>query len=288
MTCPCPASALAANDEHHAVAARRRKLLCAAVIAATTAISAIPAAAADWPGDTLRGSYTSSGPVRWEGFNVGGQLGLANADANFSNTTSDFVSYALRQTALGSQKDPASWTALPSQQAHGRSYGGFVGYNFQWSEFVLGVDVAYNRVSGMNPSSSGSINRTVTPTTGTDTVIIGGQASIKLNDYGTVRGRAGYAFGQFLGYGFVGVAVGRFDYSRDLFLSVTGTNSIAATVVDGKSNAISAGVTTGLGVDVAVMPNVFLRGEWEFNAFAPVVGIRFMSNTVRAAVGLRF
>lgn len=274
MTCLCHASALAANDKYDAAATRRRKLLCA--VAALTAMCAAPAVAADWLDDTLRGSYASRAPVRWEGFNVGGQLGLANADANFTNTTSDFVAYALRGTPLASTAD---WTALPSQLAHGRSYGGFVGYNFQWDQIVLGVDVSYNRVSGMSPSSSGTITR------GTET--IGGQASIKLNDYGTVRGRAGYAFGQFLGYGFVGVAVGRFDYSRNLFLNAPGVG-ISATVVDGKSNAITAGLTTGLGVDVAVMPNVFLRGEWEFNAFSPLVGIRFMSNTVRAAVGVRF
>ena len=38
-------------------------------------------------------------------------------------------------------------------------------------------------------------------------------SQMKLIDYGTLRGRAGYAFGQFLPYAFFGGAVGRFNYS---------------------------------------------------------------------------
>ena len=38
-------------------------------------------------------------------------------------------------------------------------------------------------------------------------------SSLKLTDYATFRGRAGYAFGQFLPYAFVGAAVGRMNYS---------------------------------------------------------------------------
>ena len=38
---------------------------------------------------------------------------------------------------------------------------------------------------------------------------------------------------------------------------------------DGQNNAIVAGFVAGLGIDVALMPNVFLRGEWEYIAFGP-------------------
>ena len=41
-----------------------------------------------------------------------------------------------------------------------------------------------------------------------------------------------------------------------------------------KDNAIVGGFTVGLGMDVAILPNVFLRGEWEFVGFAQVNGIR--------------
>ena len=51
---------------------------------------------------------------------------------------------------------------------------------------------------------------------------------------------------------------------------------------------IVAGVTTGLGLDVAIMPNVFLRGEWEYIYFAPLNGINSYMNTLRAGIGFRF
>ena len=45
-------------------------------------------------------------------------------------------------------------------------------------------------------------------------------SSIKLIDYGTFRGRAGYAFGQFLPYAVLGGAVGRFNYTNTSTVTV--------------------------------------------------------------------
>jgi opacity protein-like surface antigen len=57
---------------------------------------------------------------------------------------------------------------------------------------------------------------------------------------------------------------------------------------DSKNNAIAGGVLAGLGLDVAVLPNVFVRAEWEYIAFAPVGGIRTTLNTGRVGIGARF
>jgi opacity protein-like surface antigen len=140
----------------------------------------------------------------------------------------------------------------------------------------------------MESTVTDGISRSVNPSVGADRVSIGGTASIKLNDYATFRARGGYAFGQFLGYAFVGAAVGRFDYARDLSLTVTGADNGSFTLNDSKTNAFVAGVTTGLGMDVAVTPNVFLRAEWEFIAFNSVAGIKVTTNTGRVGVGMRF
>ena len=123
------------------------------------------------------------------------------------------------------------------------------------------------------------------------------QSSLKLIDYATMRARAGYAFGQFLPYAVVGAAVGRFNYSNTATVTVTsdapqrppltalrsGTDTQSS-----KDNAIVGGFVAGLGMDVALLPNVFLRGEWEFVAFAPVGGIRANINTGRVGIGLKF
>ncbi len=41
-------------------------------------------------------------------------------------------------------------------------------------------------------------------------------------------------------------------------------------------------------MDVALLPNVFVRGEWEYIAFAPVGGIRSNINTGRVGLGVKF
>jgi opacity protein-like surface antigen len=44
----------------------------------------------------------------------------------------------------------------------------------------------------------------------------------------------------------------------------------------------------GAGIDVALLPNVFVRGEWEFIGFAPVAGIRTSIHAARVGAGIRF
>jgi outer membrane immunogenic protein len=280
MTCPSPASpALRCHRSR-----TRTRLVVAAML---LVVPATHAAAADWIDDTLRGSY-SSAPMRWDGIYFGGQIGVGNSDTDFSDTAHQFVASSLRVTALQNEVHPSDWSVLPSQIAHGRSYGGFLGYGMQWDQLVLGAEIAYNRVSGMESTSVGDMTRVVAPSNGTDTVTIKGTDTIRLNDYVTLRARAGFAMGQFLPYAFIGGVVGRFDYSRNLFLGVSGADVGTFSLIDSKSGAIVAGMTTGLGIDVAVTPNVFLRGEWEFNAFAAVAGIKVSTNTGRVGLGVRF
>lgn len=257
-------------------------------LAAALTIAAVPARAADWLGDTpLRGAL-SGAPASWDGVYIGGAMGVANSDTDYSDSTHDFIAYSLRESAVGSENTPQDWSVLSSDIEHGRSYGGFIGYNTTWGDVILSAEIAYNKVSGLDSSASGSINRTVSNSNGSDTVYISATNSLKLNDYATVRGRVGYAFGQFLPYAFVGAAVGRFNYSSNIYLSVSGADNGTFTQDESQSDAILAGFTTGLGADVALTPNIFLRGEWEFIAFARFKGIRMNTNTGRAGIAVRF
>lgn len=251
-------------------------------------LPAAPARAGSWLDNLpLRGSLFGT-PVGWDGFYVGGAFGVANSDTDYSDSTHDFVAYSLRETVLASENTPQDWAVGGSDIQRGQSYGGFVGYNVTWNDVVLSAEFAYNKVSGLDSSSSDEIGRIVTNSNGTDTVTIAEVSSMKLNDYGTARARVGYAFGQFLPYGFVGLALGRFDYSSYIYLNTTGADNGTWTQTESQSDAIVAGLTTGLGVDVSLAPNVFLRGEWEFNAFAEFKGIRVNTNTARAGVAVRF
>jgi opacity protein-like surface antigen len=48
------------------------------------------------------------------------------------------------------------------------------------------------------------------------------------------------------------------------------------------------GIVAGLGMDWALLPNVFLRAEWEYAAFGELKGIRPTVNTGRVGVAFRF
>lgn len=254
------------------------------------------AVAADMDDTFLRGSFgnafDSASASHWDGVYFGAQVGVANMDTDFGNEASQWVGYNLRNTLLQAQYNPSSWELMPSNMSHGQSYGAFLGYNVQWDQLVLGFDMAYDRMSSMTLSSSiGGISRTVpfpgNPPT-SDTVTMGGTASLKLIDYATLRGRAGYAFGQFLPYAVLGAAVGRFNYSTAATLALSGNDTLnPLPLSDSKNNAIVVGFVGGLGMDVALLPNVFLRGEWEFVAFAPVSGIRTTLNTARVGIAVK-
>lgn len=216
-----------------AIALASAGVLCGLIATA----SADKAAAADWPGQIGSREAMPDGYVRWDGIHLGAVYGYTNLTVNFEESNST--------------------ATRPQSTTSGSNYGGFLGYNIQWEDLVVGFDGGYNRPSSLQTSVSGG----------------GASSSLKLVDYATMRARAGYAFGQFLPYGFIGGAVARMNY---------------ATTASSRNNAFSAGFTAGLGIDVALMPNVFLRGEWEYIAFSPLGGIRSSTNTARVGVGVRF
>lgn len=287
MTFLCPASAARLSN--------RIRVLAASMLLAGTAV---PAAAADWPGESLRGSYSNDAPMRWDGVNFGVTMGLSSMTTDFGNSSSNLIAYSLRNTTVQDEFSPSSWTTLPSNTTNGRQYGIFLGYNMQWSELVVGFDAAYNRPSSIQASASDTIARQVT-TSGNvnEALTITSSSQISLVDYATVRARAGYAWNQFLPYAVVGAAVGRFNYATTATVHDVGTPLAGSTVTafntldtqtSAKNNAVVAGFVVGLGLDVAILPNMFLRAEWEATLFAPVSGIRTTLNTGRVGVGVRF
>jgi outer membrane immunogenic protein len=276
----------------HATSPRIAIAICSLLACA----SADRAMAADWP---LRGSVAPS-TVRWDGWQVGVLAGYGNLNTDFGNSTSPLVAFILRNTALESEDAPSTWTTLPRNSTNGPVFGAFLGYNVQWEELVVGWDLAYKHPSILQSSVSDSLSRRVTTTADNvqHDVTIAAQSSFKLVDYATLRGRAGYAFGQFLPYAALGIAVGRFNYGTSV--SVTddmtqlpnppgpflGTFQQSASV--GQKNVFVAGAAAGLGVDWAVTPAVFVRAEWEFVAFTSVNETRSNTQVGQVGVGLRF
>jgi outer membrane immunogenic protein len=255
------------------------------------------AMAADWP--VLRGSLVPTGYSRWDGWQLGAQFGVANMNTDFGNGTGPLVAFILRNSTLENEAAPSTWTTLPKDRSNSQVYGAFLGYNIQYSELVLGADLAYKHPTNLDTFAGDRIDRIVTTSDSVQhQVTIIAQSMLKLVDYATLRARAGYAVGQFLPYATVGFAVGRFNYATEVSFSDLQTQlpnppgpvlgTFAQTGSEGQDNVIVGGVTVGLGMDVAIMPNMFLRAEWEYIAFGPVAGIRSQINTGQVGLGMRF
>jgi len=293
MICLCD-SALASTK---AQASSRHALAGVFTLCALLAASVVPAAAVDLLDDSfLRGSL-GSGPVRWDGVVLGGGIAYSAMNSDFGSSTSSQIAFILRNSTLETEDSPSNWTTLPNDTSNAKSFGFFLGYNAQWDDLMLGADIGYNRPLKAGTSATDSIDRIVTTSDGVShNVNIDASSSTNLIDYGTFRARAGYAFGQFLPYAVIGGAVGRFNYLNTATLTDVQTPSGGGapstfgpvTQSEGQNNKFAAGFLYGLGMDVAILPNVFLRGEWEYIGFGAVGGIRSTLNTARVGLGVRF
>jgi len=251
--------------------------------------------------DFLRGSQPV-GPAlftRWSGFYVGGDFGYSDERGGFSKATQTPISFMLRNTDLESAFAPSNWQVLGSSSAANPNFGGFVGYNTQWQDLILGVEAGYTQANVSNTASSYPISR-LTPVDAAGNVYLvnlNGSGSANNLDYGTLRSRAGWVVGNFLPYGFVGLAVGKADISVTTSVSGEGFTGSYGTCLctlfsqsasNGRNSQVLVGFDAGLGLDVALTQNIFLRGEYEFVQFAPVSGVNISINTVRAGGGLKF
>src|SRR5262245_12386974 len=276
-------------------------LLCSIALCSVLAVESLErAGAADWPGaaPVLRGSV-SPGYVRWDGWQAGIQAGFGNLNADFGKSTGPLVAFILRNSTLEAEGGVSTWTTLPSNTTNGAVFGGFVGYNWQWSELVVGWDFAYKRPATLNSTAADSLTRRfVTSDNIQHDVTIDAQTSFKLVDYATLRAKAGYAFDEFLPYAVLGAAVGRFNYQTSVNVADVMTDVSVAPPVPlgpfqqsasaGQKNVFVAGLATGLGIDWAITPGVFLRAEWEYVLFGAVNGTRSNTNTGFLGLGARF
>jgi outer membrane immunogenic protein len=249
--------------------------------------------------DYLRGSDAfAPAPAtyfRWSGFYFGGQAGYGNTRMDFSDATASLVAFMLRESGLENLGHVSQWKILGQKLSNDSNYGGFVGYNSQWEDVVLGIEANYTRASIFG-SDSGSLGRIVAPGDGfTYDVTVAGTAAMRLTDYGTLRARAGYVIGSFLPYATVGLALGRVETSRSV--TVAGTQqpsdgSLPAspfffTKTENKTN-YPIGFAAGAGIDIAVLSNLFVRGEFEWVQFTDLPGIHANIATGRLAAGLKF
>jgi len=277
------------------------------VICTLFVMAFVPRALAD-DFDMLRGSQTV-GPAtftRWSGFYGGGQFNIGDANVDFSHATQPLIAFSLRELALENVQHPSEWPVLGGASNHATGFGGFVGYNTQWQDVIVGLEGNYTHTSFLATAISSPIplSRVVSAGGSSYSVTITGTGMLNLTDYGTLRARAGYVLGNFLPYGFIGFAVGSANYA--VTTRVSGQQNSAspftqpcddtlATCVDydfsnsaGRNGALLYGGTVGLGLDWAITPNLFLRGEVEYLTFVPLANIDVSIINARVGAGVKF
>ena len=304
-----PSAISCASHGRHRDLSRRRSLRAGLAALALILMAPAGAVAADMP-EFLRGSYSPSS-TRWDGFYFGAQAGKTFGTADFSNSTASLISYILAETELA--PIVSNWKTLPKGSTGAASFGGFIGYNYQWNDVVMGGELNYNHMS-INTGAQGSLGPILVPgaplpdaSTVLYRVTVASAASVTINDIVTARLRGGWTFDRFMPYGFIGLAVGRVDVSR--FVDVIVDKSITPPPVGGipsppgpfvsqplsrnpqsqsQNGAIAYGFTAGLGIEFALMQNMFARAEWEFIEFPNINEFRVSMNSARVAVGLKF
>ncbi len=124
----------------------------------------------------------------------------------------------------------------------GFAFGGDVGYNQQFGQFVLGAETDL-QWTGM----SGSIT----------TPVISSKIKGNVDYYGTVRGRAGLSIDRFMPYVTAGLSYGH--------------GSGTTTTAPGYKTSVGlVGWTAGIGAEYAVTDNISLRGEIDYHDYGNV------------------
>jgi outer membrane immunogenic protein len=280
--------------------AMRRLLLAAMMFGAASG-----AQAADMP-DFLRGSLPAgpSPTVNWQGVYVGGQGGYGSSDENFNGSTSNMIAALIADSTV-QEMGVAQWNlGLGKQSARSPGYGGFAGYNAQWSDVVLGIEASYLHGSFGGASTASQALASGAPLSDGffHAVTATSQSAIAISDMATFRGRAGYAIGSFLPYVFGGLALGNADITRTATVQDNYAPTFAQAVsscsgptppfcavlstTQAQHNHLIYGYSAGLGVDVNLIGGLFMRAEWEYTRFTAAVDTSI--NTVRAGLGYKF
>lgn len=276
----------------------RRFLLVAAISAALGSAQAA-AQMPDLP--ILRGGLVeglSSNTVNWEGSYIGGHVSHGSADMDFTNSGQDLLAKLLNNVDVETQFNISKWPLQGKAHMQSGGFGGFIGYNFGFTGALIGIELNYTHGNFFG-ANSGSQGRTFQfPTDYVTTAVASSSASMKITDYGSLRARAGLPVGNFLPYGFVGLAMGQANINRradvDLAYQYVGATlpplpSYGATLslTDNANSHFIMGFAGGIGIDMMLYAGLFLRAEWEYLHFKSL-DVETSVNTVKAGLGYKF
>jgi hypothetical protein len=238
-----------------------RRLVCGLLLAGVAA----PALAGDFDNSWLRGSSTDV-PLprpyaRRSGLYGGGQVSADFHGVGFNNDGNSTIAQFKSTDPVLAAVAINQMHPLGSLTTTGLSYGGFVGYNYQIDDIVLGIELDLSHAastttanqnqaatsgqlangtitqngqtttaSGLLPEPPGGANppvngfQTITSTILyiPTSVTTQNTATASLRDYSTARIRGGWAYDNFLPYVAVGLSVARIDSTQTVLANYVG------------------------------------------------------------------
>jgi outer membrane immunogenic protein len=222
--------------------------LCLAIFSAACAIAS--AGSSRYSGkDVVPATVQAPDCAEWTGFYVGGFTGLkfGSIDTQLDPTGMwDFspLDQAAIQSRAPDELDPS-----------GAELGGLIGYNFQSSCWVFGLEFDAGYVWLRDSESTGTFSLPVL----SDKSI---QTSFKTHYLMTIAPRIGYAFGRWLPYLTGGLAIGDLDFSQRLH-NVSGSPT-GPYHTSGSIEETHAGWLLGGGVQYWLNEHWSVRGQYEY------------------------
>jgi opacity protein-like surface antigen len=215
-------------------------------VALAVLAAAGPAMAADMPVKAPIGAPPNASVYNWTGLYVGGNVGWAFANSSGTSNVLDPSNPAFLGDPQGKNSGSTSWNGFIG--------GGQIGYNWMASRnVVLGVEAdlsgAALKTNYEGISVDGISYKTADP-----------------NPIATIRGRVGYAFGNWLIYGTGGGAWTHVDLTNTQ--GPCGHGDTGCTMGPVRLGAMDSnsldlyGWTAGVGVEVGIAPNWTTRFEY--------------------------
>lgn len=136
--------------------------------------------------------------------------------------------------------------------------GAVAGYNWQRGGLVFGFegDLSW---TGLKSESTGTFSSTALPA-----FVYPSQDTIaRIDWYGTVRARVGWAFGSFLLYGTGGLAYGNVSLSNRYDLGTLG-NTASIAPLTSQISGVRAGWVAGFGADYMLKSNLILNFQYQY------------------------
>jgi outer membrane immunogenic protein len=205
-----------------------------------------PAGAADLPMPT-KAPPPPPPPFTWTGFYIGGNVGYGWSNESFNLTSVNSLG-----TSIESGTNSAS----------GFLGGGQIGANYEFStHLVIGIEADVDWTD-IKRSSTGCATYITGPDTGE--VSGCGTNNVQLDDFGTVRGRLGYAWSTLLLYGTGGWAWGHSSGTHTQTCAGPGCPGTSLPFTGGSASISDnfSGWAAGAGLEWAFLPNWTLRVEY--------------------------